>query len=52
VAMPAEVDMANADSVRDMLCSAAAPQVGVVVADLTPTQFCDSSGFSALMAAR
>jgi anti-anti-sigma factor len=52
VALPTEIDTANADSVRDLLCAAAASGVAVVVADLTPTQCCDPPGFGAIMAAR
>jgi anti-anti-sigma factor len=51
VGLPAEIDMMNAE-VRDLLVGAALPGVAVVVADLTNTTFCDSSGFRELVAAR
>jgi anti-anti-sigma factor len=52
VALPAEIDMANADGVGEQLCSAFAPGVSMVVADMTLTVFCDSYGMRALVLAR
>jgi anti-anti-sigma regulatory factor len=41
VRLPAEIDVSNAESVYDQLCSVCAPGFAVV-ADLTSTTFCDS----------
>jgi anti-anti-sigma factor len=43
VRLPAEIDVSNAESVYDQLCSVCAPGFAVV-ADLTSTAFCDSLG--------
>ena len=51
VTLPAEVDIANADSVGEELCAAFAPGVRTVIADMTDTRFCDSSGISMLIVA-
>jgi anti-sigma B factor antagonist len=52
VALPAEMDMANADNVGDQLRSAFAPGVTTVIADMTLTVFCDSYGMRSLALAR
>jgi len=52
VALPAEIDMANAEQVGQQLGSAFAPGVKMVIADMTATTFCDSSGISMLVRAR
>jgi anti-sigma B factor antagonist len=52
VRLPAQIDLANADEVRELLCSSGGPGVAVVVADLTSTSLCDSSAFGEIMAAR
>jgi anti-sigma B factor antagonist len=44
VRLPAEIDMANAQDVGGLLCSAFTPGVSVVIADMTATTFCDSAG--------
>jgi anti-sigma B factor antagonist len=44
VTLPGEIDVANADAVRDQLYSALTPGACIVVADLTATTFCDSAG--------
>jgi anti-sigma B factor antagonist len=44
VGLPTEIDMQNADEVRDRLCAEAKPGIAVVVADLSLTEFCDSMG--------
>jgi anti-sigma B factor antagonist len=44
VRLPAEIDMANAEHVGEQLRSALTPGAAVVIADLTPTVFCDSAG--------
>jgi anti-anti-sigma regulatory factor len=48
IVLPAEIDMVNAEEVRDRLVEAASPGVAVVVADLTNTTFCDTAGFREL----
>lgn len=48
VALPDEIDMANADSVGAELQAAFAPGVSIVVADMTATRFCGSRGIRAL----
>ena len=43
VMLPDRIDQANAESVREQLWTACAPRA-TVVADLTSTRFCDSTG--------
>jgi anti-anti-sigma factor len=51
IALPAEIDMANADRVGQQLGSAFTPGVRTVIADMTATRFCDSSGINMLVRA-
>ena len=51
VAAPEEIDITNAPELRSALLEAAAPGHGTLVADLSQTQFCDSSGLHTLLAA-
>jgi anti-sigma B factor antagonist len=51
VRLPAEIDIANGASVGLQLYSAFTPGVTVVIADMTSTVFCDSSGISQLVLA-
>jgi anti-sigma B factor antagonist len=51
VALPAEIDMASADRVGQQLGGAFAPGVKTVIADMTATRFCDSSGISVVVRA-
>jgi len=51
VALSAEIDMANAESVGERLRSAFTPGITVVVADMTSTVFCDSYGMRGLVLA-
>jgi len=51
VAFPAQIDMANAGRAGRELGSALAPDVKTVIADMTATTFCDSSGISILIRA-
>jgi anti-sigma B factor antagonist len=51
VALPAEIDVTNCDRVHDQLVAAFEPGVEIVIADLTSTFFCDSSGVHAIMRA-
>jgi anti-sigma B factor antagonist len=50
VAAPEEIDITNATELRSALLEAAADRPGTLVADLTRTRFCDSSGLHALLA--
>ena len=49
VVLPAEIDVTNSELVHDRLVAALAPDVGVVIADMTSTTFCDSSGVHAVI---
>jgi len=51
IALPAEIDMATAGRAGQQLGSAFAPSVATVIADMTATTFCDSSGISMLVRA-
>jgi anti-sigma B factor antagonist len=51
VAAPEEIDIANAPMLRCALLAAAARGHGTLVADLSRTRFCDSSGLHTLLAA-
>jgi anti-sigma B factor antagonist len=49
VVLPAEIDVTNSQQVHDQIVAALAPGVDVVIADMTATTFCDSSGVHALV---
>jgi anti-sigma B factor antagonist len=49
VRLPAELDIAEAENVGEQLRAAFARGAAVVIADLTSTVFCDSSGASQLV---
>jgi anti-anti-sigma factor len=51
VTLPAEIDIANADRIGEELCAAFEPGAETVIADMTDTRFCDSSGISMLVMA-
>jgi anti-sigma B factor antagonist len=51
VRLPAEIDIANAEDVGEQLRSAFTHGVTLVIADLTATVFCDSSGLRQLLVA-
>ena len=51
ITLPAEIDMGNAGQIGAQLGSALAPGVTTVVADMTATTFCDSSGIRLLVLA-
>jgi anti-sigma B factor antagonist len=51
VVLPAEIDVTNSDEAYQQLDAALAPGVGAVIADLTSTSFCDSSGVHAILRA-
>jgi anti-sigma B factor antagonist len=52
VSGPEEIDITNADGLRVALLEAIAHGPGTFVMDLTRTQFCDTAGLHALVAAR
>jgi anti-sigma B factor antagonist len=49
VVLPEEIDVTNSEQVYEQLVEALTPGVDTVVADMTATAFCDSSGVHALM---
>jgi anti-sigma B factor antagonist len=49
VVLPAEIDVTNSERVHTQLVAALSPGVDVVIADMTATSFCDSSGVQALV---
>src|SRR5215472_13790236 len=51
VTFPTEIDISNADRIGEELCAALAPGVRTVIADMTRTRFCDSTGISMLVLA-
>jgi anti-sigma B factor antagonist len=51
VTAPEEIDITNAPDLRSALLEAAAGGSGTLVADMTRTRFCDSSGLHTLLAA-
>jgi anti-sigma B factor antagonist len=51
VAAPEEIDITNAEALRAALLEAAVNGHDTLVVDMTRTQFCDSSGLHALIAA-
>jgi anti-sigma B factor antagonist len=51
VPLPAEIDVSNAEPVCSLLCAAVDGGATVIIADMTETKFCDSSGFRTLLIA-
>ena len=51
IALPAEIDITNADRVGAELRAAFRPGVAVVIADMTRTSFCDSAAARNLLLA-
>ena len=49
VVLPAEIDVTNSAQVYEQLVAVLAPGVDTVIADMTSTAFCDSSGVHAIM---
>lgn len=49
VTLPAEIDVTNADMIREDLLSVLNQGATLLVADLSKTTFCDSAGVSALV---
>jgi anti-sigma B factor antagonist len=51
VAAPEDIDITNADGLRTALLEAASLRPGTFVVDMSRTQFCDTAGLHALVAA-
>jgi|SRR5215831_9426936 len=51
ITMPAEIDITNAEQVRQALFSAVEPPATVLIVDMSRTTFCDSAGVQAVVAA-
>lgn len=51
IRLPTEIDVTNAGRIGEELGSAFAPGVAAVIADMTTTTFCDSSGARELLLA-
>jgi len=51
IAMPAEIDVANTDEIRQELLPAVSLGAAVLVIDMSETTFCDSAGVQAIIAA-
>lgn len=51
VTLPDEIDITNADAIREDLQAALRPGVRVVIADMAATVFCDSTGLRNLLLA-
>ena len=51
VALSHEVDLTNADSVGEQLATACALRGAMIIADMTATTFCDSTGIRMLVLA-
>jgi anti-sigma B factor antagonist len=49
VALPAEVDLSNADRIRRNLAAVLAQDASLVIIDMGSTTFCDSAGVTALV---
>jgi anti-sigma B factor antagonist len=49
VVLPTEIDVTNCDQVLAKLTSVLTPGVSLVIADMTSTIFCDTSGVRALV---
>jgi anti-sigma B factor antagonist len=51
IALPEEIDVTNSPGLCEMLLKAISGHPAVLVADMTATTFCDSSGMGAIVAA-
>ena len=49
VTLPVEMDVTNADPVREELLAVMAQGAALLIADMSKTNFCDSAGVSALV---
>lgn len=52
VTLPAEIDIATAPAVSEQVAAALTPGVHAVIADMTATTFCDSTGINMLLRAK
>jgi anti-sigma B factor antagonist len=51
IRMPAEMDAANADEIRQALLAAVSPGTAILIIDMGGTTFCDSAALKAIIAA-
>lgn len=51
VTLPEEIDLTNSPGVRQVLLAAVSRRPATVIADMTATTFCDSSGMAAIVCA-
>jgi anti-sigma B factor antagonist len=51
MSLPAEIDISNAEQIREDLTAVVARGASLVIADMTATTFCDSAGVTALVRA-
>jgi anti-sigma B factor antagonist len=49
VTLPEEIDLSNAAAIQEGLLAALGERPAALIADLTPTNFCDSAGVRAVM---
>jgi anti-anti-sigma factor len=49
IALPGEIDVTSSPRIRETLLAAISRRPSVVVADMTATTFCDSSGMGAIV---
>jgi anti-sigma B factor antagonist len=52
ITMPAEIDVTNADEIRQALLAAAGQDAAVLIIDMSETTFCDSAGVQAVITAQ
>jgi anti-sigma B factor antagonist len=52
ITMAAEIDVTNADEIRQALLAAASDSAAVLIIDMSGTTFCDSAGVQAIIDAR
>jgi anti-sigma B factor antagonist len=51
ITLPEEIDVTNSARLREALLAVISPRLAVIVADMTATTFCDSSGANAIVTA-
>ncbi len=51
ITLPEEIDVSNGTAIYDRLLAALGRQPAVLIVDMTPTTYCDSSGVRAVMLA-
>jgi anti-sigma B factor antagonist len=52
ITMPAEIDVTNADEIREALLGATRQETAVLIIDMSETTFCDSAGMQAVITAQ